>query len=283
MNLNELFYVKNKDTYPPFKSGLYLEEYFLQNVKANTKRKYIPCLWTNFQIEGWFQSRRQEMQMYLNEWVENNPSSTGYFTVVQYDDAVLLDLPKDTVVYGSCSGDIPIPLIYEDNNFTLENTPTKTFQEKNILCSFVGTLTHPVRNKILDTFANNNLFVFKLNGSWSPVVSKNSQDLFVNTTIDSKFAFAPRGYGRSSFRFFEIFKLKSVPIYVWDDIEWLPFKNKIDYSKLCISINVNSLDKLEDILNNITEKEYQDYLNYYDEVKEYFTLPGMTQQIISEI
>ena len=35
--------------------------------------------------------------------------------------------------------------------------------------------------------------------------------------LDSKFALAPRGFGRSSFRFFEIFKLGTIPIYVWND------------------------------------------------------------------
>ena len=40
---NTLFYCKNKDTYPPFKNGLYKEEYFLKKFlenKPNTKRKY---------------------------------------------------------------------------------------------------------------------------------------------------------------------------------------------------------------------------------------------------
>lgn len=35
---NNLFYCKNKDTYPPFKNGLYLEEYFLEYIK--TKNQY---------------------------------------------------------------------------------------------------------------------------------------------------------------------------------------------------------------------------------------------------
>ena len=32
---SSLFYVNNKDTYPPFKKGLYLEEYFLEYMKKN--------------------------------------------------------------------------------------------------------------------------------------------------------------------------------------------------------------------------------------------------------
>ena len=29
---NKLFYVKNKDNYPPFKEGLYLEEFFFKKI-----------------------------------------------------------------------------------------------------------------------------------------------------------------------------------------------------------------------------------------------------------
>jgi len=111
---NKLFYCKNKDTYPPFKNGLYMEEYFLKYIidnKINTKRKYIPALWTNFQIEGWFRLKKNEMQLSLNDWIKNNHSENGYYTIVQYDDGPLLKLPNNTIVYGSCSGNIPLPLI----------------------------------------------------------------------------------------------------------------------------------------------------------------------------
>ena len=111
----------------------------------------------------------------------------------------------------------------------------------------------------------------------------NLQDIFINETINSKFALAPRGYGRSSFRFFEIFKLKTVPVYIWDDIEWLPFKEVIDYSKLCISINISQIENLKPLLMRITEDEYSNFLEYYQQVKKYFELPGMTELINSSV
>jgi hypothetical protein len=282
MLASNLFYCKNIHTYPPFKNGLYLEEYFLQNIKQ-TKRKYIPVLWTNFQICDWFESKKQELQINLDNWVKENPSDTGYFTVVQYDDGPLLKLPENTVIYGACSGQVPIPLIYQDNSFTLENKQSKSFNEKELLCSFVGTRTHTVRVQVIETFKNNNLFTFIVNNSWTPDVNTNAQDNFINTTINSKFALAPRGYGRSSFRFFEIFKLKTIPVYVWDDIEWLPFKETINYSKLCISLNIKDIQELPSILNNITEEQYNLMLNYYMEIKEFFTVEGMTKLICSQI
>jgi len=285
---NPLFYCKNKDTYPPFKYGLYKEEYFLTKYlenKPNTKRKYIPVLWTNFQIEGWFQSQKNSMQNLLDEWLKENPCEDGYFTVVQYDDACLLKIPENTIVYGSCSGSIPIPLIYQDLNNTLENMQKKKFNEKKILSSFVGNITSNnvepnVRKLMFDILLNSNNFNLINSGGWNPIVNKQNQDIFIETTINSKFALAPRGYGRSSFRFFEIFKLGTIPIYLWNDLDWLPFKDEIDYSKLCINIHYSQIKNLENILLNITENDYNNMLNYYNSIKHLFTVEGLYDKII---
>ena len=284
----QLFYCKNKDTYPPFKNGLYLEEYFLKKITSenhNIKRKYIPCLWTNFQIEGWFNSKKTEMQHELNKWINDNPSENGYFTVVQYDDGPLLNLPKNTIVYGACSGDVPLPLIYEDKNNTLKNMPKKRFNEKEILCSFVGNITSNhvlpnVRQEIFNKLTGLNGFKLINSGGWTPSVNKNLQDVFINNTINSKFALAPRGYGRSSFRFFECFELGTIPVYVWNDVNWLPFQNVIDYKKLCVVLNVNEINNLEQILKSIDENKYNEMLNYYQQIKHFFSLEGMSNEII---
>jgi hypothetical protein len=288
---NSLFYCKNKDTYPPFKNGLYLEEYFLNKIRnevIESKRKYIPALWTNFQIEGWFHSRKNEMQCDLDKWIVDNPSENGYFIVVQHDDAALLKLPENTIVYGACSGNIPIPLIYEDKNNTLEKIQKKSFNEKTILCSFVGNTTanyvRPhVRQEMFNVLAKNPQFKLINSGGWTASVNQNLQNIFIETTINSKFALAPRGYGRSSFRFFECFLLGTIPIYIWNDINWSPFQNKIDYRKLCIVIHVSELNNLCDLLMSITEEQYDNMLNYYQEIKHLFTLDGMSNQIIEEI
>jgi hypothetical protein len=290
MLTNYLFNCPNKDTYPPFKNGRYLEEYFYCKYMIETpnlNRKYIPVKWTNFQIEGWFQHTKQEMQNLLDEWIRNNPSENGYFTIVQYDDGPLLNLPSNTLVYGACSGNIPIPLIYEDTNNRLINIPKKEFKEKNILCSFVGNITanhvQPnVREEMNKYFSSNPRFLFYNSGGWTPSVNENLQEQFINITIDSKFALAPRGYGRGSFRFFECLQLGTIPIYLWNDIEWLPFKNLIDYKKLCISLHISEINKLEDILVSITEDEYKQMFEYYKEIQHLFELEGMSNQIIKE-
>jgi hypothetical protein len=287
----DLFYCKQNIPYPPFKNGLYLEEYFMNKLfseNISLKRKYIPAFWTNFQIENWFNSNKEQMQNALNEWVSNNPSENGYICVVQHDDGPLLQLPENTIIYGGCSGHVSIPLIYQDINNTLVSCEKKGFDEKNIFCSFVGNITANhilpnVRQVMFDKLYNkNNNFSIINSGGWQPSVNSELQQLFITTTINSKFALAPRGYGRASFRFFECFLLGTIPIYIWNDINWLPFQNIIDYSRLCISIHVSEIDNMEDILLSIDKTRYNDMLSYYNEIKHLFELEGMCSQIIKE-
>jgi hypothetical protein len=284
---NDFFYIKNKDTYPPFKNGLYLEEYFLKHQHQHHEQKhngrvYIPALWTNFQIDDRFNQMKSQLQESLNKYVLETPSENGYFTLVQYDDGPLLELPPNTIVYGACSGDVPLPLIYEDLNNTLEQIEKIPFEQKTMLCSFVGTATHDVRRIIHGALQNNPDFVFFQRNGWSPVVQKEQQELFIDVTKNSKFALAPRGYGRSSFRFFEIFKLGSVPVYVWDDAEWLPYKDEVDYSKICVSIHISKIGELDAILKGISAEKYAEMLAEYERIKHVFGLEYMCEWIVSD-
>jgi hypothetical protein len=284
---HSLFHVPNKDTYPPFKNGMYMEEYFLHFMKQHSlvknhqDRTYIPLLWTNFQIESWFENAdiRQQLQQSLDQYIREHPSTSGYFTVVQYDDGPRLTLPENTIVYGACSGDIILPLIYEDRERKLYNPTKQTFQEKSILCSFVGTNTHSMRHQLYNTYHGNSHFRFHVRDYWSASVEENTQKLFIETTCQSKFVLAPRGYGRSSFRFFEIFTLGSIPIYIWDDIEWLPYKELIDYSKICISIRCDQINDLENILLSIDETKYNEMIAAYENIKHMFQLDFMCHYI----
>lgn len=280
--LPSLFTPPCRITYPPFKHGLYLEEYFLQRVSQlpPTKRLYIPALWTNFQIEPSFRENQSRYQQLLDQWVAEHPSPHGYYTVIQHDDASYLRLPSNTIVYGACSGTIPIPLIYEDTRNTLRQVPQLSFSEKPIVCSFVGTMTHGVRNAMVRVLSRIPGFQFYTKQSWVDNVPVDQQRQFIETTRQSKFALAPRGYGRSSFRFFEILQLGCIPIYVWDDIEWLPYKEEIDYHTFCISIHVSQLATLPARLHRITEQDYSKMLKAYASVQHLFTLEGLAEYVI---
>jgi hypothetical protein len=121
-------------------------------------------------------------------------------------------------------------------------------------------------------------FTIPANG-WTLSVEKNNQDVFIEKTLHSKFALAPRGYGKSSFRFFEIFQLGCIPIYVWDDVEWLPYKDILDYSKFCISLNVSDINKLPELLGQIDETKYNEMKVEYGNIKHMLTLDFMCRYI----
>ena len=275
---SKLFYCDQANNYPPFKNGLYLEEYFLEWMKSknlshdNQGRLYIPVLWTNFQIRSWFNGKKELMQEFLDKYIQENKCENGYFIVIQYDDGPLLKLPENTIIYGGCSGTHIIPLIYQDNQHRLETAYQNSVSKnttRNITCSFIGVFTHKVRTLMAAELSMYPGFKIINSGGWTPTVNAKNQDIFINTTLKSKFALTPRGYGRSSFRFFEVIKLGAIPIYIWNDIEWLPYKEKIDYTKFSISINIKDIGQLPNMIDTIIKSgKYEEMLEEINRINQ---------------
>ena len=124
-----------------------------------------------------------------------------------------------------------------------------------------------------------------LNGKKVLSSSVKEQDaaLFIEQTLQSKFCLAPRGYGRSSFRFFEAMLLDTIPVYVWDDIEWLPYQEILDYSTFSISISKKELPHLHDILSSISTEMYENMVTTMKKNRHWFTLEGMVDYIVKRI
>ena len=287
LELGKQFRPATSVVYPPFKNGRYMEEYFYDYVMShkdeiNSERVYIPAFWTNLQIHPNFQSMKSNYDILLKRAYSLMPEDTKYFTIVQNDLGVELTLPPNTLVFGACFGDIPLPLIYEDTTNRLLNT-TRSFHRKH-LASFVGThTTHPLRNKLFLQIGRKPNFKFDSKGDWSNVIPERLAENFINSTLSSKFCLAPRGFGRSSFRFFEAMLLDTVPVYFWDDIEWLPYKDILDYSKFSVSIHDNDIPRTAEILKSISNEKYLSMVEELKKVRHYFTLEGMSDYIINKI
>jgi hypothetical protein len=266
-----------------------MEEYFYDystnpenNNKINTERIYIPAFWTNIQNHPNFSDMKESLNILLKRVYNLFPENTPYFTVVQADIGVELVLPKNTLVFGACYGDIPLPLIYEDVTNRLINTPR--LEKRKLRGSFVGTAaTHPLRQKMFLSIGRNPNFKFETNDIWTNSVSEPKADTFIKTTLNSKYCLAPRGFGRSSFRFFEAMLLDTVPVYFWDDTEWLPYKDILDYSKFSVSIHETDVDKTAQILKSISHEKYLSMVEELKRVRPYFTLEGMSEYIISKL
>jgi hypothetical protein len=126
-------------------------------------------------------------------------------------------------------------------------------------------------------------FKFEVQGTWTNSISQNLADTFINTTLNSKFCLAPRGFGRSSFRYFEAMLLDTIPVYFWDDIEWLPYKDILDYSTFSVSIHDSEISKTGEILKSISNEKYLSMLDELKRVRHYFTLEGMSEYVVKKI
>jgi hypothetical protein len=287
LELGKQFRPSTSVVYPPFKNGRYMEEYFYDYIMKNkdtieTEYVYIPAFWTNMQIHPNFQTMKQNYNILLKKAYSLFPEDTKFFTIVQADLGVELVLPKNTLVFGACYGDIPLPLIYEDTTNKLLNV--QRLQNKNKMASFVGTYnTHLLRQKMFSLLGRKPNFKFEVRGEWTNTIPEDLSNKFIQTTINSKFCLAPRGFGRSSFRFFEAMLLDVIPVYFWDDIEWLPYKDIIDYTKFSVSIHNTDIPKTSEILKSISDEKYQSMVEELKKVRYYFTLEGMSKYIVGKI
>ncbi len=83
---------------------------------------------------------------------------------------------------------------------------------------------------------------------------------------------------------FECMQLSSIPVYIWDDVDWRPFKDEIDWSEFSVVIHTSQLSILDNILSSIsddkrTEMQEKAKKAYFD----YFSLEAMSKKIISKI
>ncbi|CAL6332120.1 unnamed protein product [Bathycoccus prasinos] len=61
---------------------------------------------------------------------------------------------------------------------------------------------------------------------------------------NSRFIVCPRGFARSAFKLYETIDLRRVPIYIYDDIPWLPYEKEIEWKKLAILVQFSKLHEL---------------------------------------
>ncbi len=186
---------------------------------------YCPIKWTAYHIQHDYGKERVQLQKY----VSTLPKNQKYFTIVQYDDGLLVDFPNCTVFSagGKPNDAIPIPLVSQ--------RLIRCDRIKKYTASFMGNVkTHPIREKMLDAFTTNEVyedlhFGYGLSGEFKTV------------TEQSYFTFCPRGYGKTSFRLYEAMNLGSVPVYIYND-PWIPFQNKVDWDKFCIFVEEDELN-----------------------------------------
>lgn len=256
-------------------NGPWIENYFYSYWQRNEKRLseenkidriYIPIFWTDYYVKYGNFNSDNKIQNYINKNINPNKK---YFTIVQNDDGILEKLPKNVLIFSAGGvGDIPIPLV--------KGEPKPADMKRDILCSFMGPFdgAHDktgVRSKMRDILKKEEGFYF----GQGPMAK------FIDITNRSVFTLCPRGYGRTSFRLYEALALGSIPIYIWDDFEWLPYKDKLNWNEFAVSINIRDLEKLPGIISAHTPEMIRQKQEKIKQLYgEYFTYEGACNQII---
>jgi len=261
--------------YPPYHTGDYLDLYFcnfFKDEKIGKEIYFLPIDWTTSYIENNNLGLLQEKLLALDR-------SKNYFSVSQHDDAIREHLPFNIQKFcaGGNAGGTPIPLVCSKipNNLISEG-------ERDIFCSFVGSITHPIRKKLHEELSQRDGYQF-VSKNWTNSVSSDDFEKFVDVTSRSKFTLCPRGYGKSSFRLYESMQLGSVPVYVYDD-DWRCFKDELVWDEFSVSIHSDNIEKLDSILRSISDEEIlemsQKAKKCYDD---HFSLESLSNKIIKSL
>ena len=143
-----------------------------------------------------------------------------YFTLSQSDLGLKQlgdDNPNILVFSAGGNGHIPIPLI--KGNQALNPIPPKWGYD----LAFFGTSNQAPRNcnrsAVLQYISDNAM------KKWNFKYASGKKTNWVAAMAQTKFNLAPRGFGRTSFRFVESIHIGRVPIFIYEDIPWLPYQN----------------------------------------------------------
>ena len=130
--------------------------------------------------------------------------------------------PNILVLSAGGFGHVPIPLVKGEYPYVPAPADASAFKTDITFIGNVGQASRPQMFKqIKEQVSKEN----QTNAERAMVTlfSSNIED-WVSEMKSSRFNLAPRGYGRSSFRFAEIVQMGRVPVFLWDDVPWIPYQ-----------------------------------------------------------
>lgn len=183
---------------------------------ADADWHYLPIFWTRWHLQHDY--GRLGLDLLQNKVNNAIINSNKTFTICQYDDGPKVNLGHTVEFLASRKGaaGVDIPLLCDPHHSSF-------IMRRPFLASFVGRLnTHPIRLKMNEALGDQN----------DIYISEDDlpTDEYVNLIAKSYVALAPRGYGGSSFRFFEAMQLGVAPA-LFGEVDTRPFKQFIQWDK----------------------------------------------------
>ena len=202
-----------------------------------------------------------------------------YITVNQPNEGLfesMKSVPDNIIVLSSGGvGHIAIPLVAKTlplSNITVDQILSADSRSYEV--SFFGTIDH-------GRFRTNFISELKLRlkrhkASWrSYFGSSKTWEIGMGKT---QYNLAPAGLGRTSFRVAEIVQLGRIPIYIYDDLPWLPYPNT-DISLEKIGFVVDNAGDLMQLITTITPSELRNKMNAVLLARDAYTLTGIMREI----
>lgn len=200
---------------------------------------YLPIFWTRWHLNhNYGKDGLDELQEEVSKKIINDKKT---FTICQYDDGPIVNLGKTIQFLASRKSEvgIDIPLLCATHKLPLFS------KSKKYIASFIGRIsTHKLRMEMSEVLFKEKNILIK-NGSFS-------SRYFRNKILSSYISLCPRGYGGSSFRFFESMQLGVAPLLL-GDIDTRPFKNFINWN--IISFYTKNAGNLKNIILYKTKEE----------------------------
>lgn len=235
---------------------------------------YLPIFWTRWHVAH--DRGRKGISQLQKEVDKQMIEDRKSFTICQRADGPLVKLGQTLKFLASRKTDsgLDVPL--------LSNPHKKPFFEpsKKYLASFIGHLsTHPIRQKmaeslegqndiyIFDGLKSSRFFIERVFEKHIPLFPKKGSRFFVRKMLESYIALCPRGYGGSSFRFYEAMQLGITPFLI-GDVDTRPFKKFINWDTM--SFYSKTVSGLNDRLNELRNDDLKRVLSMGKRVAEFW-------------
>lgn len=249
--------------YPPGNKPIF-EEWFAKNYSGcDTDRELMPFFPTSYFVNNGYNENEQANKA-AQDYIDGLNRSKKWFVICQYDNGVFVDWKGLDVLEFNMSKKIGVelPLICQPHPYKFD-TPKKYF------ISFVGSMTHPIRER-LKVFENREDCYI----SFQP----HSIEDYCRILHESIFSLCPRGFGANSFRIQESVQYHAMPIYLSDE-----FIVRKDCLFNEFGLLVHESEKLVDAIANIGGQVIGKQLNVRSAFDKYFSYESVYKYIISEL
>lgn len=264
--------------------------------ELNSQWAYLPVLWWNNSAAEMLATGKGPFRavVLVQEFLDNLPPGKRV-TVSRGADGIYERLPDNTVVFSAGGkGDFPIPHLTE-----APDVPVR--RERDILASFVGNIAcggpvkdaphgasswdpngagATVRRAMAKVFsgAEDCLIVDQNIGTWSRGIPLEYVK-FRQAAEQSWFGLAPRGYGKTSYRLYEMFHFGCIPVYIYDE-PWIPYQDRLDWTEFSVLCHVSELPDLPQRLRSMPIAKREQMIEAAKPlIEDYFTQDGVCKQI----